>query len=292
MDWVHETHRNIYTRVDGKWARHPASVRALAALLLVYVDDDGCVYLATGESPADAITRVVQAHASERKRIAADVAALLESKPNDPPYLVHDEPEGCVRIRNFHAAQGVVPQSAEERSADRANDARSAAARRQQKYRDARLAKVCDQYGWECHWCGRKDTKLTIDHLTPRSRGGGDEIENLRPCCKPCNSRKKDMTEEEHDAWLVERANRNNVTPPNRNDVTQGQRNNVTQENRNALAGASAGVRTAARVPSVPSVPSNKPSNTDPDQRDLTGSDRACADSARIPGTAGIGVRS
>jgi hypothetical protein len=133
MDWVHETHRNIYTRVDGKWARHPASVRALAALLLVYVDDDGCIYLAPGETPAAAIARVVQAHPSERKQIAADVGALIESKANDLAYLIHDDKEGRIQIRNFIAAQGLVPQSAADRSAERSKAAERQAAYRKRK---------------------------------------------------------------------------------------------------------------------------------------------------------------
>jgi hypothetical protein len=30
----------------------------------------------------------------------------------------------------------------------------------------------------------------TWDHIVPRSLGGIGEVENLVPCCKPCNSRK------------------------------------------------------------------------------------------------------
>jgi len=133
MDWVHETYRKIYQRSDGKWARHRASTRGLAALLIIAADEDGCIYLGEGETPADTAARVVQAHASERKQIKADTVALLEAKPQDPPFLVHDENEKRIRIRNFSAAQGIVPQTPEERSAERSSEAERAARYRKRK---------------------------------------------------------------------------------------------------------------------------------------------------------------
>jgi 5-methylcytosine-specific restriction endonuclease McrA len=42
-----------------------------------------------------------------------------------------------------------------------------------------------------CHWCGKNCADLpTIDHLTPLSKGGMHEADNLVIACKPCNSRK------------------------------------------------------------------------------------------------------
>lgn len=43
--------------------------------------------------------------------------------------------------------------------------------------------------GFVCPECGATDD-LTIDHVTARANGGGDELDNLRVLCRPCNSAK------------------------------------------------------------------------------------------------------
>lgn len=57
-----------------------------------------------------------------------------------------------------------------------------------------------------CAYCG--DTLLknhlgTVDHIVPRSRGGSDHPENLLPCCKSCNTQKKDRGVEEFRVWVM-----------------------------------------------------------------------------------------
>ena len=46
-----------------------------------------------------------------------------------------------------------------------------------------------------CHYCGRNVAfkNLTMDHLVPLARGGRSTKDNLVPCCKACNTRKKSM---------------------------------------------------------------------------------------------------
>jgi hypothetical protein len=46
-----------------------------------------------------------------------------------------------------------------------------------------------------CYYCGRPFTKkrpATIDHFVPRSRGGSNDLRNLRLACIECNHRKAD----------------------------------------------------------------------------------------------------
>jgi hypothetical protein len=58
---------------------------------------------------------------------------------------------------------------------------------------------------WMCAYCGRvfAEHKLTIDHVTPSSRGGQNIWMNTVTCCKPCNSSKANKTPEEADMPLL-----------------------------------------------------------------------------------------
>jgi 5-methylcytosine-specific restriction endonuclease McrA len=51
--------------------------------------------------------------------------------------------------------------------------------------------------GWRCVYCGTSTGRLTLDHVTPRSKGGESVWENVVTACSPCNLRKGDRTLEE-----------------------------------------------------------------------------------------------
>src|SRR5262249_26956835 len=44
-----------------------------------------------------------------------------------------------------------------------------------------------------CQYCGAR-SNLTVDHVIPRSKGGGSSWENIVASCAPCNRRKGDRT--------------------------------------------------------------------------------------------------
>ena len=48
-----------------------------------------------------------------------------------------------------------------------------------------------------CQYCGCQDEPLSIDHVVPRSRGGGDNWENVTTACLSCNVRKGNRTPKE-----------------------------------------------------------------------------------------------
>ncbi len=55
---------------------------------------------------------------------------------------------------------------------------------------------VLSRDNYTCQYCGVQPGKseLTIDHVLPRSRGGGDTWENVVAACGPCNRRKGNRT--------------------------------------------------------------------------------------------------
>ncbi len=80
-----------------------------------------------------------------------------------------------------------------------------------------------------CMYCGGKfsSNMLTRDHVLPRSRGGGDEWENVVTACKPCNARKDNMTIKE-----AEKINIRLLAVPYRPNLAEG----LILQNRNILA--------------------------------------------------------
>ena len=44
---------------------------------------------------------------------------------------------------------------------------------------------------WTCQYCGSR-SNLTVDHVIPRSKGGGSSWDNIVASCAPCNRRKGD----------------------------------------------------------------------------------------------------
>lgn len=57
------------------------------------------------------------------------------------------------------------------------------------------------------HGADQKRRWYTIDHATPRSRGGSSGVDNLLPCCNECNGHKCDMNVEEYRVYLTMRRN-------------------------------------------------------------------------------------
>lgn len=54
-----------------------------------------------------------------------------------------------------------------------------------------------EEFGYSCAYCLKPESevgKMTVDHMTPLSRGGSNDVDNLVPCCRSCNSSKNDKT--------------------------------------------------------------------------------------------------
>ena len=59
-----------------------------------------------------------------------------------------------------------------------------------------RKLKLIERDGATCRYCGSSET-LTIEHLTPKSRGGSNALENLALSCYSCNHKKANLTDSE-----------------------------------------------------------------------------------------------
>jgi predicted restriction endonuclease len=45
---------------------------------------------------------------------------------------------------------------------------------------------IKEHWDYECAYCGSEEN-LTLDHITPRSKGGSDRVTNVLCACKECN---------------------------------------------------------------------------------------------------------
>ena len=90
--------RRLYVREEGPFALLPLYVRALAAELLKFVDDEGRLFVGDRE-PWEVIARLAGAEAGERRMLRQHLPILLADGflVRDGAYLV---------IRNFAVAQG------------------------------------------------------------------------------------------------------------------------------------------------------------------------------------------
>jgi 5-methylcytosine-specific restriction endonuclease McrA len=104
------------------------------------------------------------------------------------------EPEKHAFVRGVRDAI-VVPAVVRLRKFDKHRRARVRFTRRNIYGRD----------GNTCQYCGRKfpPSELNLDHVVPRSRGGGATWENIVCSCVSCNSRKGDRTPREAGMKLI-----------------------------------------------------------------------------------------
>lgn len=64
------------------------------------------------------------------------------------------------------------------------------------KQKDARKHRLANEigFGWCCFWCRKHlpAEQLNLDHLIPKSKGGSNNLENLRLTCYRCNNSRGD----------------------------------------------------------------------------------------------------
>lgn len=81
---------------------------------------------------------------------------------------------------------------------------------------------------YTCQYCGERSIKkMTLDHVVPRSRNGGNSWENLVTCCRKCNVKKRDRTPEEARMNLLRKPERlkKDITFAEVEKILQGETN-------------------------------------------------------------------
>ncbi len=80
-------------------------------------------------------------------------------------------------------------------------------------YRELTLNRknVIQRDNFSCQYCGYRGSKLSIDHVLPRSRGGEDKWENVTTACISCNLKKGNRTPKEANMSLKAKPQK----PPN-----------------------------------------------------------------------------
>jgi 5-methylcytosine-specific restriction endonuclease McrA len=94
--------------------------------------------------------------------------------------------------------KSIQPFAYDLQEADLKRERRRARELRESQWWKRRVAKGV------CNYCGRSThpKKLTMDHIVPISRGGKSTKSNVVPCCKTCNTTKKQLLPMEWEAYL------------------------------------------------------------------------------------------
>ena len=92
----------------------------------------------------------------------------------------------------------IQPFAYDLEEADLKRERRKARELRESQWWKRRLAKG------ECYYCGltTPPKSLTMDHIVPIARGGQSTRNNVVPCCKTCNTAKKQLLPIEWEKYL------------------------------------------------------------------------------------------
>ena len=106
---------------------------------------------------------------------------------------------GVVTVEEFDGERVLRSPRAEFRVPSVVRLRRYVNVRRRRQTSSMKRLRIFVRDRFRCQYCGQKRAahELTLDHITPRSRGGRSAPENLATACVACNTRKGSRTPEE-----------------------------------------------------------------------------------------------
>jgi 5-methylcytosine-specific restriction endonuclease McrA len=106
---------------------------------------------------------------------------------------------GAVFVEEFDGRRVLRSPRAEFRVPSVVRLRRYVNVRRRRQTAGMKRLRIFVRDSFRCQYCGdrRAAAELTLDHITPRSRGGRSAAENLVTACVACNTRKGSRTPEE-----------------------------------------------------------------------------------------------
>lgn len=190
----------------------PARVEILPRLM---GEADAARYLGVSPSKLRELPiarRVVSCDCRLYDRLDLDllIQAFHEREPNSCDDVFFDgDPEG-LRISYYEEAiadmrEGRHPLPLPASPAHKSSD--TVIAWREPIPHDVEMA-VWERDWRQCRYCGTTRSRLTIDHVVPVCRGGGNALENLVVCCVSCNSSKGGRTPEDWPRYTQLKAKR------------------------------------------------------------------------------------
>ena len=99
-------------------------------------------------------------------------------------------PEDIAYVRRWQAAH---PERRNAICLDYSHRRRASLAASSGEFSVAEFETLCIAVGDRCMSCGRQ-IRLAADHVVPLSRGGSNNIGNIQPLCRQCNSKKGTQT--------------------------------------------------------------------------------------------------
>ncbi|AFZ67070.1 restriction endonuclease [Deinococcus peraridilitoris DSM 19664] len=105
--------------------------------------------------------------------------------------------------------RAVSPEAAVRRDRAKVVRAKESRARASRPYKSRDLIVIAGRQQGFCYYCQRPFdfaglSRPTVDHRTPKARGGTDDLDNIVLACLNCNQRKGPKTADEFQAYLRE----------------------------------------------------------------------------------------